>query len=162
MKVGVLKHQNGYWKNRQNRRDFLDKIAQKRKLSGHEDWYRITARDIEEFQGGSGFLKCFDESTVKAITSVYPEHSWKVWKFHQVPKGFWSDRSNQRHFLLSLAEEKGWKQFEDWHQLKSSEIIKEGGIWVVSLLTPDVSTRRLSPKLALIGIRSLQWFGKSQ
>ena len=34
-------------------------------------------------------------------------------------------------------------------------------VWVVSLLTTDVSTRRLSPVLALLSIRSLQWVGKA-
>ena len=33
-------------------------------------------------------------------------------------------------------------------------------VWVVSLFTTDVSTRRVSPVIALLGIRSLQWFGK--
>ena len=35
------------------------------------------------------------------------------------------------------------------------------GSAVVSLLTTDVSTRRLSPSLTLPGIRSLHRFGKS-
>ncbi len=35
-------------------------------------------------------------------------------------------------------------------------------VWVVSLFTTDVSTRRVSPMLALLGILSLQRFGKSR
>ena len=33
-------------------------------------------------------------------------------------------------------------------------------VWVVSLLTTDVITRRLSPVIALLGIRSLPRVGK--
>ena len=34
-------------------------------------------------------------------------------------------------------------------------------VWVVSLSTTDVITRRVSPVIALLGIRSLHGFGKS-
>ena len=34
-------------------------------------------------------------------------------------------------------------------------------VWVVSLSTTDVSTRRVSPVIALTGIRSLHGVGKS-
>jgi len=35
-------------------------------------------------------------------------------------------------------------------------------VWVFSLSTTDVSTRRVSPVIALCGIRSLQRFGKAR
>ena len=35
-------------------------------------------------------------------------------------------------------------------------------VWVVSLSTTNVSTRRLSPVLALFGIRSLRWRGRAR
>ena len=34
-------------------------------------------------------------------------------------------------------------------------------VWVVSLSTTDVSTRRLSPMIELVGIQSLHRVGKS-
>ena len=37
----------------------------------------------------------------------------------------------------------------------------ELAVWAVSLFTTDLITRRVSPVIALLGIRSLQWFGKS-
>jgi hypothetical protein len=42
-------------------------------------------------------------SLSKALAAAYPEHKWEVWKFSQVPKGFWKDDNNARNFLDKVS-----------------------------------------------------------
>src|SRR4051812_9273128 len=69
-------------------RKFLEDIAKKLELKGYEDWYSLTAADLEEY-GGRNVLKYYADSLPKALTNVFPDYNWRVWKFSQVPKGFW-------------------------------------------------------------------------
>jgi hypothetical protein len=35
----------------------------------------------------------------KALSTVFPDMEWKVWKFKDIPSGYWNDIKNQRNFF---------------------------------------------------------------
>ena len=49
-------------------------------------------------------LMHFRNSIIEAITNIYPEHPWNIWKFSQVPVKYWSKTKNvlQVTMLYSL------------------------------------------------------------
>jgi len=67
------------------------------------DWYQVTVDDLQRY-GGKGLLSFYyGSSPSRALQSIYPNHSWMPWKFHDIPKGCWDDIGNQRSFLDWMA-----------------------------------------------------------
>jgi hypothetical protein len=66
----------GYWDKPQNRKEFVDWMGSEFGFTKLEDWYNITRNQIKE-KGGSTLLRKQDNSLIKLLQSVYPEHNWK-------------------------------------------------------------------------------------
>lgn len=50
------------------------------------------------------------------LLDVYPEFTWKIWRFPRVPNAFWNEKHNQRAFLEEIATEMNIKSMEDWYK----------------------------------------------
>eukprot|EP01126_Amoeba_proteus_P012251 TRINITY_DN15033_c0_g2_i8.p1 TRINITY_DN15033_c0_g2~~TRINITY_DN15033_c0_g2_i8.p1 ORF type:complete len:291 (-),score=39.79 TRINITY_DN15033_c0_g2_i8:3857-4672(-) len=71
-----------------------------------EDWYKISGeRVIKEI--GYGLLHQHNFSMFSLLRTVFPWYDWKPWKFAVVPNHFWEDVSNQRKYLMWVAQELG-------------------------------------------------------
>ena len=66
-------------------------------------------------------------SLIKILIAVYPNENWKIWKFHQVPKGFWDNPQNQLDFFNWLSQDLKITKWEDWYTIKLSDIKDRGG-----------------------------------
>jgi hypothetical protein len=62
-----------------------------------------------------------------ALTSVYPEHEWLIWKFVHIPKGFFQKQENCKKFFEWLGKKLGVKNFEDWYNISLQDVVKYGG-----------------------------------
>jgi hypothetical protein len=91
-----------------------------------DDWYTIQVRDVI-LKGGSSLLTQYNGSLQKLLISIYPSHSWKIWKFKSVPKGYWNDVKNQREFLNWLSEIIRIKKIEEWYSIRTIDIRENGG-----------------------------------
>lgn len=91
-----------------------------------EDWYNINIDKVVK-HGGRNVLTVYNGSAMRAVQNVYPEHKWLPWKFETVPLGFWEKIDNQRQFFDWLAEQLGYKTYEDWYQVGNPDIYKWGG-----------------------------------
>src|SRR6185437_7791159 len=80
----------GYWNDIDNRKEFMDWLFNQLQYKSMDDWYNVTAKDICKF-GGNTLLTRHDDSPFKLLQSVYPNHTWKPYKFHHVPLGYWND-----------------------------------------------------------------------
>ena len=75
------------------------------KIGQFDDWSNFTAKQLLKDTSSTHFrdyqhvLKLHNNSLVHALQAVFPEHQWKPWMFEQVPKHFWEDKSNHRHFF---------------------------------------------------------------
>jgi hypothetical protein len=93
-----------------------------------DDWYRVKIADITS-RGGStyifllqverfSFLQHFGNSMGNVLFTLYPEHPWKLWKFGQVPRGFWENKQNVSEYLDWLSEQYGLANIvNDWSKL---------------------------------------------
>lgn len=67
--------------------------------------------------GGSSILQQHSSSLSLLLSTVYPEHDWKLWRFSQTPRHFWDDPINQREFMDWLSAELKIKDMSDWYKV---------------------------------------------
>lgn len=76
--------------------------------------------------------------------TITKEYELFIWKFQQVPPGFWKDEKNQLSFLEQLKKELNYKSMEglknrdniniaDWYKVSLEEIRKCGGSTLLEL-----------------------------
>lgn len=135
----------GYWGNAGNQRDFFDRPFKTLGYTCMDDWYNLTIDDIRK-NGGSRLAFYYNSSPSAALQSVFPEHDWVLWKFKQVPRGYWEDTQNRKGFFDRLFKTLGYQTMEDWYKVTQEDIIKNGGIGVISTYYNS------SPSLALQNI----------
>jgi hypothetical protein len=104
---------NGHWSSIQNQRDFFDKLAIKLNITNPENWYNVTVNDIVQ-NGGSGILKRYNSSLIRALTLVYPERHWEPYRFYQPHQNQKAKDVNTpnimtEEYLASLKESLGSK-----------------------------------------------------
>lgn len=129
----------GWWEVRENQLAFTEWFKHKllfpdqpeRKVSmyeGLEVFYNVT---IDEFNahGGRSLIKLYNDSFIKAITTLYDKHHWLPWKFRTVPRGFWGSHTNRRQYLEWLMKHEGWKSVEDmFSEMNAQVLISRGGM----------------------------------
>eukprot|EP01114_Cavostelium_apophysatum_P021704 TRINITY_DN7644_c0_g1_i1.p1 TRINITY_DN7644_c0_g1~~TRINITY_DN7644_c0_g1_i1.p1 ORF type:complete len:421 (-),score=51.35 TRINITY_DN7644_c0_g1_i1:63-1325(-) len=116
-----------FWNDKNNQKAFFDDLFRSLNYENWQDWYKIRGSDIAAHGGGGLLTHHYAGSPVKALTSVYPDHPWVIWKFQQVPRKFWTDQANQRTYFDLLAKQLNLKTWEDWYTVKASDIINSGG-----------------------------------
>eukprot|EP01114_Cavostelium_apophysatum_P005030 TRINITY_DN1558_c0_g1_i1.p1 TRINITY_DN1558_c0_g1~~TRINITY_DN1558_c0_g1_i1.p1 ORF type:complete len:545 (+),score=133.12 TRINITY_DN1558_c0_g1_i1:262-1896(+) len=138
-------HIENYWSSKATQRAFFDRIAKKMNLTKWEDWYGVTQQQLQQ-HGGSSILSYYHNSPMKAITTIYPEHPWQLWRFNKVPKLFWEDEKILRQAIEYLAKELNIKEPVDWYNVTGAQIEalhcrslveKHGLINVLERLYPD-------------------------
>ncbi len=85
--------------------------------------------------GGGGLLKNFGDSPSKLLTTIYPNHPWKSWKFTQVPNGYWEDTANLRSYFDDIGKELGMTK-ERWERAPNCLIIRHKGDGVIRTYRP--------------------------
>ena len=123
----------GYWDKNENCRKYFDWLGIRLGFKDMDDWYSIKREDfLNNFGGGMLTLK-FRSSPTRAVQEIYPEHNWNVWKFKQIPKGFFANNDNQKMFFEWLGIQLGYKNMEDWYNLKLEQISQNGGVSLMHL-----------------------------
>jgi len=79
-------------------------------------------------------------SVVSALMEIYPDQAWLGWRFTQVPRGFWNNRTNQLAFLAWAHSQSTTKsttsssesQFDPTilYSLTAAELSRLGGPYV--------------------------------
>lgn len=83
-----------YHKQIKNHRLIFEKIAKQLNVRKFQDWYQVTAADIEEKGGATLAMILRDyyrSSHILALQTIYPHYNWESWRFLRVKKGFWED-----------------------------------------------------------------------
>jgi hypothetical protein len=77
------------------------------------------------------------QSNIAALTIVYPGHSWDLWKFGVVPKGFWSDKENHKRFFNWLESVLNIRTKEDWYSVKFEDLKRTSGLGLLKMHYKD-------------------------
>eukprot|EP01114_Cavostelium_apophysatum_P021826 TRINITY_DN7718_c0_g1_i1.p1 TRINITY_DN7718_c0_g1~~TRINITY_DN7718_c0_g1_i1.p1 ORF type:complete len:570 (+),score=80.59 TRINITY_DN7718_c0_g1_i1:26-1735(+) len=121
------------WKDRYYQRQFLDDVSNKSNFKSMDDWYKVTSDDVIQ-HGGVALMKNFSMSVPRMLASIYPEFSWKMWKFtgSSVPKGFWENRDNVRDYMDWLYKELELRSLDDWFAIPKEKLVALGASTVLS------------------------------
>ena len=114
----------GYWKNKENVKEFVLKLKEKYNLKTPKDWNLITQNQIRSFYGANTLLRYYSMFDIKCLGC--PEGKLIFNKPNQ-PKGFWEEKENVKEFLLEIKQKYNLKTTEDWNSLSREQIISNGG-----------------------------------
>ncbi len=65
-----FKTSRGYWKDKNNHKQFFDQLAKDWNFQSMDDWYKVTVHDVYDHGGSTLLNKYYNGSLVKALTSV--------------------------------------------------------------------------------------------
>ena len=114
-----------FWDKMENQKQFMDHIGRQLKFDRMDNWYAVTS-GIFISLGGKTLLQKYNNSISRAISTIYSEHKWRIWKF-RTPKDYWSNKENQKEYLNWLASDLGLKNMEDWYNITEGIIAANGG-----------------------------------
>lgn len=117
---------NGFWKNKESQRIFMNWLGKHLGYTVMDDWYNIDARTIEKYSS-KHLTECYNASPSEMLKSIYPEHYWVIWKFKNAPKGFWFNEKNIKQFMEYVAQRLQFTTMEDWYNLSVKNVNVLGG-----------------------------------
>lgn len=106
--------------------DCFSYIGSQLKYEKFEDWLQCDLEDLQR-EGSFSLMTKYQKSPVNSIISVYPQYPWLIWKFKTVPRGFWKEITNRRHFFDWLGVELGIETMADWYRISLTDIVENGG-----------------------------------
>eukprot|EP01114_Cavostelium_apophysatum_P017796 TRINITY_DN5366_c1_g1_i2.p1 TRINITY_DN5366_c1_g1~~TRINITY_DN5366_c1_g1_i2.p1 ORF type:complete len:703 (-),score=141.35 TRINITY_DN5366_c1_g1_i2:17-2125(-) len=113
---------DSFWSSPKSRRSFLDNFAADRAINSFEDWYSVRSVDFE-VSGGTHLLRMFGNSAIKMLTSVYPEHTWEIFKFkHVLQSEHFDDLAVHAAFFHQIEKELSVASPEDWYHVSPSDL----------------------------------------
>jgi hypothetical protein len=115
----------GFWEQEKNCMDFMEWLGKELKFNKMEDWYKITLKNIQE-NGATGLVAKYGGSPSKLVQAIYPQHQWILSKFDTVPRGYWSDKENQKNFMDWLGKELGFEDMDDWYNISLKDLEESG------------------------------------
>lgn len=116
-----------HWRNPENIRSFMLEIKSKLGFTSDEDWYTLNIEIIQQ-NGGKSVLATFKDSPQALIKAAFPELNLYPWRFKsKVPKNYWVDLNNQRYFIETEANARGWKTKDDYYKFTGKIIGDLGG-----------------------------------
>ena len=89
----------GSWGNMNIQRKFMEWLGTRLGIKKMDDWYELTTEKICD-NGGKTLLEgYYHGSPSQLLQTIYPNFPWQLWRFSNVPKGYWLSVKNQRNFM---------------------------------------------------------------
>lgn len=105
------------WSDSNHHREFFDWFAHQKGMRTKEEWYDVQPMQINSM-GGERVLECYGGNMGKALAAVYKEHPWELWRFGNIPHGYWDDTSTHKLYFDWLGNKMGVNQLDDWYRVK--------------------------------------------
>jgi hypothetical protein len=106
-----------------SKRVLLESIGKKLGLKGMEDWYGVTTHQIRK-HGGSQLIGLSGGSPSRLLQTLFPEHTFHLWRFHQLPKDMWErlGKENSLEFLEWTAKQLKLRSLDDWYRVSMKQL----------------------------------------
>lgn len=118
---------DGFWSSLNNRRSYMDWLANTCGFSRPEDWHCVTKRHFHENRGGGLLANYYRDSPILAVREYHPHYPWKLWLFQCVPQGFWQAPKNRRAYMDWLGAQLGYITTSDWYQIVKEDFRRYAG-----------------------------------
>ncbi len=116
----------GFWNQPENRRRYLEWLADRLGFKEPEDWYLLSGKDLLG-NNGSTLLNRHGGSPRRVVMENFPEYPWCEWLFWPAPKGFWDQPKNRRRYLEWLGRLHSCEKPEDWYGRTRADFTTTGG-----------------------------------
>ena len=125
----------GYWNDKENIQNFINKLKNKFSLHSIEDWNKISIQQIKSMGGG----QLFDTYSIYDIKLLgCPEGKFIFSKSNPYkPVGYWENIENIKEFIDLLKEKYNIKSSEDWNRISRSQIYDSGGRGLLKMKNLD-------------------------
>lgn len=109
---------------KENHKILLETIAKLLHVVTLDDWYSISKEDMYT-NGGRELLQFFyEDSNIKALQSIYPEHEWLLWKFKYISHSSLNSPEVRSKMLDWLAKVLNITKLEDWNRVSVEQLSK--------------------------------------
>ena len=95
-------------------------------------------------------VKFFSDSPAKALKTVYPEHTWVLWRFKHLQTECWRNRDNHKLFFDWPTSELGYKYPQDIHKITAEDVFKHGAQSLLNIYyngSPSLALESVYPDL---------------
>lgn len=117
----------GFWRNPENRRNYMDWLGDRLGYKNPHDWYNISS-EMFQYNFGQAILRSYyDNSPIKALHEYYPDMEWHEWLLRNPSRNYWKDPLNRSQFMTWLGKRKGITQPEDWYDLTYDDYYENRG-----------------------------------
>lgn len=120
-------HAPGHWDVQENRRAFLEELAEAHDVKEPADWAHVSTTDV--LNAGGSSLLARTGNVLGALRDAFPEHS-DAWQRIQcrpvLSKSYWEDEENVRHCIRTVAEAYGLSSCKDWGRLSVQQACEAG------------------------------------
>ena len=130
--INNLVNKNGklsknYWKDKENQKEFMDRLYKHLNLTSLDDWQRVSVKTFTEKGGKTLLSRYYNYSFRKLLKSIYPNYHWYFYNEKKKESGYWSSLHTQRDFIISLVEKFNLKSIEEMEFVRIQKIKEEGG-----------------------------------
>jgi hypothetical protein len=73
----------------------------------------------------------YNNSLLKALQTIYPDHAWDGSQFRQVSSGYWRDTTHQRDLFEKIGQKMNIRAMEDWYKVTLQDATKANGKTIV-------------------------------
>ena len=119
---GVKSVDNGYWKNKENRRKAYEYAKKALVIKDTEDWYKVKASDLKNIGLSSLISREYCDSWKSFLIEFNPDFEFVPWKFIVTPSGYWKNKENRRKAYEYAKKALAIKDAEDWYKVKASDL----------------------------------------
>lgn len=119
---------HGIWKEKAQRKRFFDAFAEHHQIGKNDvdSWYTITQRQVADFGGASMLRLCYQNSISRAVMDIYPDKNFKIWKFLNPHREWWTLPGVALEFASAFSAHKNLITLEDWYSVQAKEIEQFG------------------------------------
>eukprot|EP01114_Cavostelium_apophysatum_P019814 TRINITY_DN6476_c0_g1_i1.p1 TRINITY_DN6476_c0_g1~~TRINITY_DN6476_c0_g1_i1.p1 ORF type:complete len:606 (-),score=129.46 TRINITY_DN6476_c0_g1_i1:43-1860(-) len=129
---------SSWGKSAELQRNCLDDIAKLLGVKTWEDWYKVSRKAVESC-GGSSLVSYHRNSVARALCEAYPQYPWQIWRFKEVPSGFFNQSKVRRQFLDYVSSELHLQTMDDWYQVSKDDILARGGGEILKIFGGSVA-----------------------
>ena len=115
----------GYWKDRENRMQYMEWLGVKLGFTGHADWYGVSKNDFET-NSGAGLTR-YIGGVKKAVEDFLGATDSFPWLFDNSGGNHWNDHRTRLDYLSWLAAKLGYSRTEDWYNVTKSDFFENHG-----------------------------------
>ena len=116
---------HGYWDNKENIANFINKLRNHFNLQTIDDWNSITTEQIRSIHG-SGLLVSLSLYDIKCLG--FPEGKFEYQhESNRKSSGYWNNVENIKEFLLDVKKKLKLETIDDWNSITTKQIKLFGG-----------------------------------